>query len=99
MSATTDACTLRQSPARWSKLAATTLSAGALLGILHVLSATVAEPAVTPSSSTGAGGGLPAATATIQPNRPAPVAVPASLPAPASGTPVVPHGVSKASGG
>ena len=98
MGATTDSGTLRQSPARWSKLAATTLSAGALLGIVHALSATVAEPAVTPSSSTGAGGG-PLVTATIQPNSPAPAAVPAPLPAPASGTPVVPQGVSKASGG
>lgn len=98
MGATTDSGTLRQSPARWSKLAATTLSAGALLGIVHALSTIAAEPAVTPSIDTGAGGGLPA-TATIQPNRPAPAAVPAPLPAPASVTPVVPHGVSRASGG
>lgn len=98
MSATTDSGTLRQSPARWSKLAATTLSAGALLGIVHALGATAAERAVTPSGATGAGGGVPA-TANIQPNRPAPAAVPAPLPPPASGAPVVPHGVSTASGG
>ncbi len=97
MSATTDSGTLRHSPARWSKLAATTLSAGALLGIVHALSATAAEPAVTPSIDTGAGGGLPA-TAAIQPTRPARAAVPAPV-LPPSAAPVVPQGVSKASGG
>ena len=99
MSATTDSHIPRPSPARWSKLAAATLSVGALVGIVHGLGVTAVQPAVTPSSDTGAGGGLPAA-APIQPNRPAPAAaVPAPVPAPASSAPVVPDGVSKASGG
>ncbi|WGI36043.1 hypothetical protein QDT91_29010 (plasmid) [Mycolicibacterium aubagnense] len=99
MSATTDSGTVRHSPARWSKLTATTLSAGALLGIVHALSAIAAEPAVMPSSGTGAGGGLPVIAA-IQSTRPAPAAVPAPLPPPpSSAAPVVPQGVSKASGG
>ncbi len=98
MTATTDPGTPRQSPARWSKLTATTLSAGALLFTVHALSTAAAEPAATPSIDTGAGGGLPA-TAAIQPTRPAPAAVPAPLPPPLSAEPVVPQGVSKASGG
>lgn len=99
MTATTDTGTRRQSPARWSKLAATTLSVGALLGIVHVLSSAAAEPAVTPSGA-GAGGGL-SDTATIRPALPAsvPAAVPAPVPPLASAATVAPQGVSKASGG
>lgn len=99
MSATTDSHISRPSPARWSKLAASALSVGALVGIVHGLSVTAARPAVTPSSDSGAGGGLPAAES-IQSNRPAPAAeVPAPVPAPASSAPVIPDGVSRASGG
>ena len=99
MTATTDTGTRRQSPAKWSKLAATTLSAGALLGIVHVLSTAAAEPAVTPSGA-GAGEGH-SDTATFRPTLPAsiPAAVPAPAPPPASAAPVAPQGVSKASGG
>ena len=103
MSATTDSRTPRRSPARWSKLAASALSAGALLGIVDVLSATAHQPAVLPSTDTSSRSGLQATT--IQPVGPAPAAaVPAPVPAPAPAVgepiaPVAPHAVSKASGG
>ena len=107
MSATTDFRAGRSSPARWSKLAASALSAGALLGIVHLLSATAQQtarqPPAAPSADYGRGSGLPAAT--IAPTEPAPAAaVPAPVPAPtpagaAPAAPVAPHAVSKASGG
>jgi hypothetical protein len=100
MNATTNPRSPRPSPARWSKLAASTLSAGALLAIVTGLTAAAQERPATPSTGAGSGRVLPAA-GTSQPTGQAPVtAVPAPVPAavPAPSAPTLPHGVSKASG-
>ena len=81
MSATTDPGTPRQSPARWSKLAATTLSAGALLGIVHALSATAAEPAVH-AEHRHRGRGRPSGHRSHPAHAPGTCGGPAPLPAP-----------------
>ncbi|MCI4673977.1 hypothetical protein [Candidatus Mycolicibacterium alkanivorans] len=107
MSATTDSRPPRPSPARWSKLAVSALSASLLLGIVDVLSATAHQRAVISSTDTGSRSGVQATT--IQPVGPAPAAavaaqVPAPVPAPVPAAdvpiaPIAPHAVSKASGG
>jgi len=102
MNATTDLAAARPAPARWSKLVASALSAGALLGIVHLLSATAQRP-VAPTADDGRSSGTQAAT--IMPTAPAPAAaVPAPVPAPAPASaapaaPLAPHAISKASGG
>lgn len=102
MSAMTEARTPQRSSAPWSKLVASTLSAGALLGMVHLLSATAQRP-VEPGTGTRNGGELPAASIVPAASPSAaevPAAVPAAAPAPgASAAPVAPHAVSRASGG
>lgn len=99
----------QQSPARWSKIVAGTLSAGALIGIVTGMAATAHDKPAMPTTSADSGadstvtGIFPSAGPAVPAAIPAPTpaAIPAPVPAraPARGTPAVPNGVSRASGG
>ena len=101
MNPTTDRRPPRPSPARRSKIAASAVSAGAMLAIVTGLTATAHDRQVTPGTSADSGASIPAA-GTIQPSLPAVAAVvpaPVPAPGPARTATAAPHGVSKGSGG